>query len=154
MATANQANSVSDGLTLGYDYYLSELISTYVGLGYNHSDTAVTDTSDYESYDFNYRLNFNFPWAYVSVGEALTFSDYKIVDPSTNSNIIPSTVTNVFDFMISKPIGDILPIIDPNKELSVTLSYDKTFSEGNLLNNDYIADSFTFGLAKSINFSD
>jgi len=65
------------------------------------------------------------------------------------SNKINSNVSNTLDMMISKAVGDFLPIIDPNKNLSVDFSYDKTISEGNIMNNDYIADSFSINFSKS-----
>ena len=148
-ASANDSNSITNAYTLGYDFYKSEITSMSAGLGYSDSD-AKDNTSDYETYDVNFRLNFNFPWAYISIGESLSFNDYKVVDTSVVSNKINSNVSNTFDMMISKTVGDFLPIIDPNKNLSVDFSFDKTISEGNIMNNDYIADSFAINFSKSI----
>ena len=147
-ANANDSNSITNAYTLGYDFYKSEITSMSAGLGYSDSD-AKDNTSDYETYDVNFRLNFNFPWAYISIGESLSFNDYQVVDTSVVSSKINSNVSNTLDMMISKAVGDFLPIIDPNKNLSVDFSYDKTISEGNIMNNDYIADSFSINFSKS-----
>ena len=52
--------------------------------------------------------------------------------------------------MMIKALGEILPALDPNKEISLTVSYEKLFSEANILNYDYISDSVSIGLSKSI----
>jgi hypothetical protein len=123
------------------------------GLGYTDAD-AKSDIYDYETYDVNFRLNYNFPWAYVSLGDSMSFNDYKKMDTSVSSSIINSNATNTFDLMISKAVGDFLPILDPNKSLSMDFSYDKTISDGNLMNNDYIADNFSINFSKSIDLSE
>ena len=52
--------------------------------------------------------------------------------------------------MITKAIGDIFPIIDPNRSLFINLSYEKTFSEANIMNYDYLADSFALSFSKAL----
>ena len=146
--TANETNAIGHGITLGHDFMFTEIISSSTGLGYSISEAKV-GTNDFETYDLNFRLNFAFPWAYISVGDAVSFNDYKHVDTSTNSNRIRSDVTNTFDVMLTKAIGDILPFIDPNKNLFMNFSYEKLISEANILNYDYIADSFSASFSKS-----
>jgi len=148
--TARDTNSIAHGYTLGHDYIFNELISTSIGLGYSDSDAIVDAGNDYETYDFSLRLNLSFPWAYVSIGEAVSFNDYKKADSSINSNIIRSDVTNTFDIMLTKAVGDLFPSLDPNRGLFVTLAYEKIISEANILNYDYITDSFSLGISKSI----
>ena len=150
--TANDTNAIGYSYTLGHDFMINEIISTSTGLGYSDSD-AKDDTNDYETYDLSFRLNFAYPWAYISVGDALSFNDYKRVDTSINSNRIRSDVTNTFDIMFTKSIGDIFPSIDPNKSLYVNLSYEKIISEANILNYDYIADSYSLSFSKSFHLN-
>ena len=150
--TANDTNAIGHGVTLGHDFMFNELISSSTGLGYSISE-AKDGTNDYETYDLNFRLNFAYPWAYISIGDALSFNDYKNVDTSINSNRIRSDVTNTFDVMFTKSIGDIFPSIDPNKNLYVNLSYEKIISEANILNYDYIADSYSLSFSKSFHLN-
>ena len=111
--TANETNAIGHGFTLGHDYILNELISTSIGLGYGVSDAKVEAGNDNETYDFSLRLNLAFPWAFVSIGEALSFNDYKKADTSISSSRIRSHVTNTFDIMLTKAVGDFFPSIDP-----------------------------------------
>ena len=150
--TANETNAIGHGITLGHDFVFTEIISSSTGLGYSISE-AKEGTNDFETYDLNFRLNFAFPWLYFSVGDALSFNDYKHVDTSINSNRIRSDVTNTFDFMFTKAIGDIFPSIDPNKNLFMNFSYEKLISEANILNYDYIADSFSVSFSKSFHLN-
>ena len=150
--TANETNAIGHGITLGHDFMFTEIISSSTGLGYSISE-AKDGTNDFETYDLNFRLNFALPWAYISVGDALSFNDYKNVDTSINSNRIRSDVTNTFDFMFTKAIGDIFPTIDPNKDLFVNFSYEKIISEANIINYDYIADSFSVSFSKSFHLN-
>ena len=150
--TANETNAKGHGITLGHDFMFNELISSSTGLGYSISE-AKDGTNDFETYDLNFRLNFALPWAYISVGDALSFNDYKNVDTSINSNRIRSDVTNTFDFMFTKAIGDIFPTIDPNKDLFMNFSYEKIISEANIINYDYIADSFSISFSKSFHLN-
>jgi len=150
--TANDTNAIGHSFTLGHDFMINEIISTSTGLGYSDSD-AKDDTNDYETYDLSFRLNFAYPWAYISVGDALSFNDYKRVDTSINSNRLRSDVTNTFDIMFTKSIGDIFPSIDPNKNLFLNLSYEKIISEANMLNYDYIADSYSLSFSKSFHLN-
>ena len=148
--TADQTNAIGHGFALGHDFIINELISTSIGLGYSDSDAKVDAGNDYETYDFSLRLNFAFPWVYFSIGDALSFNDYKKVDTSINSNRIRSDVTNTFDVMLTKSLGDFFPSIDPNRSIFINLSYEKVISEANILNYDYITDSFSLGISKSI----
>ena len=150
--TANETNAKGHGITLGHDFMFNELISSSTGLGYSISE-AKDGTNDFETYDLNFRLNFALPWVYISLGDALSFNDYKNVDTSINSNRIRSDVTNTFDFMFTKAIGDIFPTIDPNKDLFVNFSYEKIISEANIINYDYIADSFSISFSKSFHLN-
>jgi len=150
--TANETNAIGHGFTLGHDFVFTEIISSSTGLGYSISEAKV-GTNDFETYDLNFRLNFAFPWAYISVGDAVSFNDYKHVDTSTNSNRIRSDVTNTFDVMFTKAVGDIFPFIDPNKNLFMNFSYEKLISEANILNYDYIADSFSASFSKSFHLN-
>ena len=149
-STARDTNAIAHGYTLGHDYIFNELISTSIGLGYSDSDAIVDAGNDYETYDFSLRINLAFPWAYVSIGDALSFNDYKKADSSINSNIIRSDVTNTFDIMLTKAVGDLFPSLDPNRGLFVTLSYEKVISEANILNYDYIKDSFSIGISRTV----
>ena len=150
--TANDTNAIGHSYTFGHDFMINEIISTSTGLGYSDSD-AKDDTNDYETYDLSFRLNFAYPWAYISIGDALSFNDYKRVDTSINSNRLRSDVTNTFDMMFTKSIGDIFPSIDPNKNLFLNLSYEKIISEANILNYDYIADSYSLSFSKSFHLN-
>ena len=152
-STANETNSIGHGFSLGHDFAVNEIISTSTGLGYSDSDAVIDAGNDYETYDFNFRLNFAFPWAYISVGDALSFNDYKREDTSVNSNIIRSDVTNTFDVMLTKSVGDIFPKFDPNRSLFVNFAYEKIISEANIINYDYIADSFSLSFSKSFHLN-
>ena len=55
--------------------------------------------------------------------------------------------------MITKAVGDFLPFIDPNKNLFANLSYEKSISEANIINYDYIADSFSLSFSKSFHLN-
>ena len=147
--TAEGTNAIGHGITLSHGLAINEIISAETGLGFSVSE-AVDGTNDVATYDFSYRFNFALPWAYISAGEALSFNDYYHVDTSTDSNRIRSDYTNTFDIMMIKALGEILPALDPNKEISLTVSYEKLFSEANILNYDYISDSVSIGLSKSI----
>jgi len=148
--TANETNSISHGYTLGHDFIINELISTSIGLGYSDSDAKVDAGNDYETYDISFRLSFAFPWAYISIGDALSFNDYKVADTSVSSGRKRSDATNTFDIMLTKALGDFFPSIDPNRSILINLSYDKVYSEANIINYDYITDSFSIGISKSL----
>ena len=147
--TAEGTNAIGHGITLSHGLAINEIISAETGLGFSVSE-AVDGTNDVATYDFSYRFNFALPWAYISAGEALSFNDYYHVDTSTDSNRIRSDYTNTFDIMMIKALGEIIPALDPNKQISLTISYEKLFSEANILNYDYISDSVSIGLSKSI----
>jgi len=151
--TADETNAIGHGFTLGHDFMINEIISTSTGLGYSDSDAKVDAGNDYETYDLSFRLNFAYPWAYVSVGDALSFNDYKKEDTSVNSNLLRSDVTNTFDVMLTKSFGDFFPKIDPNKSLFINLSYEKIISEANIMNYDYIADSYSFSFSKAFHLN-
>ena len=148
--TANQTNAIGNSFTLGYDYLFNDKISTSVGLGYSDSDAKIDAGNDNETYELSLRLNLSLPWAYFSIGEAISFNDYKKADTSISSNRIRSDATNTFDIMVTKALGDLFPSLDPNRGLLVTLSYEKIISEANILNYDYIVDSYSLGISKSI----
>ena len=148
--TANETNSIGHAYTLGHDFIINEIISTSIGLGYSDTDAKVDAGNDYETYDFSFRLSFAFPWAYISIGEALSFNDYKKADSSVTTTRIRSDVTSTFDIMLTKAVGDFFPSIDPNRTILINLSYDKVISEANILNYDYITDSFSIGISKSL----
>ncbi len=148
--TADETNSIGHAFTIGHDFIINELISTSIGLGYSDTDAKVDEGNDYETYDFSLRLNFAFPWAYISIGDSISFNDYKKADTSITSNRIRSDATNTFDVMLTKSVGDIIPSLDPNRSIFINLSYEKVISEANILNYDYIKDSFSLGISKSI----
>ena len=83
------------------------------------------------------------------MSNAVGFNDYKKEDSSVDSTKLRSDYTNTFDIMLTKAIGDIFPRIDPNRSLFINLSYEKLFSEANIINYDYIADSFSLSFSKS-----
>ena len=150
--TADETNAISHGFTLGHDFLLNEIISFSTGLGYTDSDSKVDAGNDAESYDLNFRMNFNFPWAYVSVGDGLTWNDYKKEDTSV-SNTLRSDVVNAFDIIMVKAVGELIPWLDPKNEISMTLGYEKTISEANIQNYDYISDSYSISFSKSFHLN-
>ena len=147
--TAMETNSTAHSYTLGHDYILTQIISTSFSLGYSDTDARVDAGNDYETYDIGFGLNFAFPWAYIAVSNAMSFNDYKKEDTSVNSNKLRSDYTNTFDIMLTKAIGDIFPAIDPNRSLFINLSYEKVISEANIINYDYISDSFSLSFSRS-----
>ena len=151
--TADETNSITHSFTLGHDFIVNQLITTSIGLGYSDADAKVDAGNDYETYDGSLNINFAFPWAYISIGNALSFNDYKKADSSVNSSIIRSDVTHTFDIMVTKAIGDFFPAIDPNRSLFINASYEKMKSEANIMNYDYIADSFSLSFSKSFNLN-
>ena len=138
--TADETNSITHSFTLGHDFIVNQLITTSIGLGYSDADAKVDAGNDYETYD-------------ISVGNALSFNDYKKADSSVNSSIIRSDVTHTFDIMVPKAIGDFFPAIDPNRSLFINASYEKMKSEANIMNYDYITDSFSLSFSKSFNLN-
>ena len=147
--TAMQTNSVAHGFTFGHDLIITEIISSSLSLGYSDTDARVDAGNDYETYDVGVGLNFAFPWAYIAVSNSVGFNDYKKEDSSVDSTKLRSDYTNTFDVMLTKAIGDIFPAIDPNRSLFINMSYEKLMSEGNILNYDYITDSFSLSFSKS-----
>ena len=150
--TADETNAISHGFTLGHDFLLNEIISFSTGLGYTDSDSKVDAGNDAESYDLNFRMNFNFPWAYVSVGDGLTWNDYKKEDTSV-SNTLRSDVVNAFDIIIVKAVGELIPVLDPKNQISMTLGYEKVISEANIMNYDYVSDSYSLSFSKSFHLN-
>ena len=148
--TANESNAIGHSATIGHDYSLTEIISTSLGSGYSISENKV-GANDYETFDFSLRVNFNLPYAYISVGDALSFNEYFEFDSSNNSALVRSDVANTFDIIVLKPLGDFFPFLDPNKLINLSFSYDKTTSEANIINYDYVAESFGFGISRSFN---
>ena len=147
--TARETNAIGHSYTIGHDYIFNELISTSIGLGYSDSDAIVDAGNDYETYDLSLRINFAFPWAYISIGDSLSFNDYKKADSSVTSSRIRSDATNTFDIMLTKSLGDIFPFLDPNRAFFINLSYEKVISEANILNYDYIGDSYSISFSRS-----
>ena len=148
--TANETNAIGHTINLGHDYAASEIVSTSTGLGYSISENKV-GMNDYETYEFNVRLNLNLPFAYVSIGDAISFNDYFEPDTSVYSKKIRTDISNTFDVIVLKPLGDFLPFLDPNKLINLSFSYDKTVSEANIINFDYEAESLAFGISRSFN---
>ena len=148
--TAMETNSVAHGFTFGHDFILTEIISTSLGLGYSDTDARVDAGNDYETYDFSLGFNFSFPWAYISVSNGMSFNDYKKEDSSVDTTKLRSDFTNTFDIMLTKAIGDLFPALDPNRSLFINMSYEKVVSEANILNYDYIADSYSLSFSKSV----
>ena len=148
--TADESNAIGHSVTIGHDYLLTEIISTSIGTGYSISENKV-GANDYETFDLNFRVNFNLPYAYISVGDALSFNEYFEFDSSNNSALVRSDVANTFDVIVLKPLGDFFPFLDPNKLINLSFSYDKTISEANIINYDYVAESFGFGISRSFN---
>ena len=148
--TAMQTNSVAHGFTFGHDLIITEIISSSLSLGYTDTDARVDAGNDYETYDVGFGLNFAFPWAYIAVSNAVGFNDYKKEDSSVDSSKLRSDYTNTFDVMLTKAIGDLFPAIDPNRSLFINMSYEKLISEGNILNYDYVTDSFSLSFSKSL----
>lgn len=146
--TADETNAIGHSVSLGHDFMLNDIISTSTGLGYSISEAKV-GTNDFHTYDWSLRLNLAFPWAYISIGDALSFNDYIHQDTSVVSNIIRSDVVNTFDVMATKAVGDFLPGLDPNKNLFLNLAYEKVISEANIMNYDYIGDSYSFSFSKA-----
>ena len=146
--TANETNASGHSINLGHDFIVNQLITTNISLGYSDTDSRVDDGNDYENYDVGFGINFAFPWAYIAVSNSMSFNDYKKADTSVNDTI-RSDFTNTFDIILTKAIGDIFPGIDPNRSLFINLSYEKLFSEANIINYDYIADSFSLSFSKS-----
>ena len=151
--TADETNSIGHSYTLAHDFILTEIISTNISLGYSDSDAKVDAGNDYETYDVGFGLNFAFPWAYIAVTNSLSFNDYKKADSSVDSTKLRSDVTNTFDIMFTKAIGDFFPAIDPNRSFFINLSYEKVISEANIMNYDYISDSFSLSFARSFSLN-
>tara|TARA_B100001741_G_scaffold249039_1_gene210580 strand:- start:1180 stop:2508 length:1329 start_codon:yes stop_codon:yes gene_type:complete len=151
--TADETNSIGHSFSIGHDFIVNEIISTSIGISYSDSDAKVDAGNDYETYDASFRLNFAYPWAYFSVGNAFSFNDYKKEDSSVNSTILRSDFTHTFDMMLTKAVGDIFPALDPNRSLFINLGYDKLTSEANIQNYDYITDSFSLSLNKSFSLN-
>ena len=148
--TAMETNSIAHAFTLGHDLILTPIISSSISLGYSDTDARVDAGNDYETYDFGVGLNFAFPWAYIAVSNSTSFNDYKRVDTTVSSTKLRSDYTNTFDVMVTKAIGDIFPAIDPNRSLFINFSYERLFSEANMMNYDYITDSLSLSFSKSL----
>ena len=150
--TADETNAISQSVNLGHDFMINNIISTSTSLGYGESD-AHTDTNDYENIDLSLRVNFAFPFAYISIGDALSWNEYSKKDTTINSAVLRADLTNTFDIMFTKALGDFFPTIDPNRNLFFNFAYEKIISDSNLLNYDYIADSFSIGFTKSLHLN-
>ncbi len=148
--TANEANAIGHGFTLGHDFIVNTLISTSIALGYSDSDAKVDAGNDAETYDFGLTLNFAFPWASISVSSAHAFNDYKKADSSIVSDIARSDYSNTFSVGLTKAIGDLFPTLDPNRSIFINLGYEYVESESNIINYDYEKDSFSLSFSKSL----
>ncbi|MDC0054445.1 hypothetical protein OAJ09_00810 [Candidatus Pelagibacter sp.] len=148
--TANEANAIGHGLTLGHDFVLNTLISTSIALGYSDSDAKVDGGNDAETYDFGLTFNFAFPWAFISVSSSHSFNDYKRADSSIVSDIARSDYSNTFSLGLTKAIGDFFPTLDPNRSTFINLGYENVESESNIINYDYEKDSFSISFSKSL----
>jgi hypothetical protein len=148
--TANEANAIGHGFTLGHDFIVNSLISTSIALGYSDSDAKVDAGNDAETYDFGLSVNFAFPWAFISVSSAHSFNDYKKADSSVVSDIARSDYSNTFSVGLTKAIGDFFPTLDPNRSTFINLGYENVESEANIINYDYEKDSFSISFSKSL----
>ena len=147
--TANEANAIGHGFTLGHDFIVNKLISTSIALGYSDSDAKVDAGNDAETYDFGLSVNFAFPWAFISVSSAHSFNDYKKADSSVVSDIARSDYVNTFSVGLTKAIGDFFPTLDPNRSTFINLGYENVESEANIINYDYETDSFSISFSRS-----
>ena len=84
------------------------------------------------------------------MSSAHSFNDYKEVDTTVTSSRVRSDHSMTTDIMVTKALGDFFPALDPNRTLFINLSYEKLISEANILNYDYIADSFALSFTKSL----
>ncbi len=154
VALGHKGDLVKDYLKMAHDNRKITFVEvdnyrgTGSGLGYSISEAKV-GSNDFHTYDLSLRLNLAFPWAYISIGDAVSFNDYIHQDTSVVSNIIRSDVTNTMDIMVTKALGDFIPFLDPNKNLFLNFSYEKIISEANIMNYDYIADSYSFSFSKA-----
>ena len=151
--SADETNAIGHSFTLGHDFIVNELITTNISLGFSDTDAKIDAGNDYETYDASFGINFAFPWAYIAVTNGYSFNDYKKADSSVSTGRLRSDVANTFDIMVTKAIGDIFPAIDPNRSFFINLSYEKIQSEGNILNYDYITDSFSLSFSRSFNLN-
>ena len=149
--TADEKNSITHSYSFGLDRYVNDIVSSSIGFGYSDTDAKVDDGNDYETYDFSIRFNFTFPWAFISLGNSVSFNDYKKADTSINSKIIRSDYVNTFDVTVTKSVGDFFPILDPNRNLFINFGFEKLISEANIMNYDYITDSFSLTFSKTLN---
>ena len=76
---------------------------------------------------------------------------YKKADTIINSKIIRSDYVNTFDVTVTKSVGDFFPILDPNRNLFINFGFEKLISEANIMNYDYITDSFSLTFSKTLN---
>ena len=148
--TANEGNAIGHGYTLGHDFIVNKLISTSIGLGYSDSDANVDAGNDAETYDFSLAINLAFPWAFISASSSHSFNDYKKADSSVVSDMARSDYAHTYGLALTKAIGDFFPIIDPNRSFFINLSYENVESEGNIINYDYEAESFSMSFSKSL----
>ena len=148
--SANEANAIGHGFTLGNDFVVNNLISTSIALGYSDSDAKVDAGNDAETYDFGLSVNFAFPWAFISVSSSHSFNDYKKADSAVVSDIARSDYVNTFSVGLTKAIGDFFPTLDPNRSTFINLGYENVESEANIINYDYEAESFSMSFSKSL----
>ena len=96
-------------------------------------------------------INLALPWALISFSDSISFNDYKKADASVNSKTIRSDYSNTFNLSLTKSLGDFFPNLDPNRSLFMNFSFEKLISEANIINYDYITDSFSITFSKTIN---
>ncbi|MDA9653572.1 hypothetical protein N9T29_01475 [Candidatus Pelagibacter sp.] len=149
----NNLNSLSTSYTLGHQFYKNEIISTSSSFAFSDSDVVVDAGNDLNSYQLGFTVNFAYPWAYISVSDSVTFSDYNDMDTSINSNLKRSDTVNTFDVSLSKALGDFFPSLDPKKNLTMNIAYEKVHSESNIMNYDYISDNYSLGIVKSFSLN-
>ena len=78
----------------------------------------------------------------------LQFDDNNLVK-SNEQKDVSINVSNKENISFIKDYQFQYNRIDPNKNLLMTLSMDRVFSEGNMMNYDYISDSISFNISKS-----
>ena len=75
------------------------------------------------------------------------------IDTSINSNRIRSDYTDTYDLMVTKALGDLIPFLDRSKSIFLNVAYEKVFSEANIINYDYEAESLSLSLSKSFHLN-
>ena len=55
--------------------------------------------------------------------------------------------------MVTKALGDLIPFLDRSKSIFLNVAYEKVFSEANIINYDYEAESLSLSLSKSFHLN-